>query len=109
MSEKSWKPRATRSFACSAEIPRIDARAVIASRARGPSWTGTVDAPHASQVAIQPLKAFPQRRQAARSARKLVLPRGQTLSRDLNPQTPQGRGAQGGGPRPRDKREPPQA
>src|SRR5436309_15076866 len=96
MSEKSWKPRATRSFACSAEIPGIDARAVIASRARGPSWTRTVDVPQASQVAIQPLKAFPQRRQAARSDRKIVLHRGQTLSRDLNPQTRQWRAMKGG-------------
>ena len=68
----------------------------MASRARGPSWTGTVDAPHASQVAIQPLKAFPQRRQAARSDRKIVLHRGQTLSRDLNPQTRQWRATKGG-------------
>src|SRR2546430_13379388 len=89
MSEKSWKPRATSSFACSAEIPEIDARAVIASRARGPSWTGTVDAPHASQDAIQPMKAFPQRRQAARSDRKIVLHRGQALTLALNPQTMQ--------------------
>src|SRR5438309_11237908 len=96
MSEKSWKPRATRSFACSAEIPGIDARAVIASRARGPSWTGAVDAPHASQVAIQPLKAFPQRRQAARSGRKIVFHRGQTLSRGLNPPARPWAGTEGG-------------
>src|SRR5207253_10374000 len=87
---------ATRSFARSAEIPGTAGRAAIDSRAPGPSWTRTVDVPQASQVAIQPLKAFPQRRQAARSDRKIVLHRGQTLSRDLNPQTRQWRATKGG-------------
>ena len=51
----------------------------------------TVNPPHASQFAIHPSKALPHVRQTARSARRIVLHRGQIAARDSNPHTKQGR------------------